>query len=447
MFQKEYMATNGRVGRLLSTGGIVTLSVLALVWSLSALPLPLVSISGKAVSIDAAAAEKPATQLSCITPEYTRTMKRVVLSLAQRDSTLKYHHNILKHMPEYADIELLVPRHNQEQIKDMLSGQSYAERVHIIPFDSKPSQGASILMVFPEEEKLKQVDLEDTKLIHKQGTMWAQDLFEVGVDRVGNSVLLIPDVHKAYHQTSLDNPDESNNVRVTRDNAFLMDLSNPITASRLLPLVFKGGNILSDHLNGRNIVFCGGDVLRTTRIVWLATTETRASDSRIIRTLKRSFNADEVIVLGKDRLQPARMYHLDQAMIILPGGIAGVARIVKDSTRQKPADPEILEAEEFLRETRTKLRSLGYQLFDVKVTEQNIMNCQHYINAIPYMDWRTGEKTLLMPVYSSQHTELDQKLIDENIAAFETLDYRVVEIPTDADQLNGGIHCLINVIE
>lgn len=52
-----------------------------------------------------------------------------------------------------------------------------------------------------------------------------------------------------------------------------------------------------------------------------------------------------------------------------------------------------------------------------------------------------------MPVFPDARTDLDRKLVERNAAAFESLGYRVVHVPTRADVLKGGIHCLVNVLE
>ncbi len=70
---------------------------------------------------------------------------------------------------------------------------------------------------------------------------------------------------------------------------------------------------------------------------------------------------------------------------------------------------------------------------------------QNHVNAIPYVDAQTGQKTVLMPVFP-ELTEFEIELEKKNIASFEALGYRVVTVPTKTDEIMGGIHCLTNVL-
>ena len=59
-------------------------------------------------------------------------------------------------------------------------------------------------------------------------------------------------------------------VNIQPDNLFLEKLFSENIYGMRTPLVFMGGNILVDQLNGTKIAFCGGDVLKKTQIVWQA---------------------------------------------------------------------------------------------------------------------------------------------------------------------------------
>ena len=85
-------------------------------------------------------------------------------------------------------------------------------------------------------------------------------------------------------------------------------------------------------------------------------------------------------------------------------------------------------------------------MVNIDTSVDNILNHQYYVNAIPYVDAVTGKRTLLMPVFSKGKNQLDKELISKNTAAFESLGYKVVHVPTKADKINGGIHCLLNVL-
>lgn len=105
------------------------------------------------------------------------------------------------------------------------------------------------------------------------------------------------------------------------------------------------------------------------------------------------------------------------------------------------------EVDLFLSELRSVLMRLGYRLVNIDTSAHNLLNHQHYVNAIPYVDAKTGQRTLLMPVFHSKQTPFERELVKKNTAVFESLGYKVVHVPTKADMINGGIHCLVNVLE
>ncbi len=376
-----------------------------------------------------------------LTPEYDRYMKRVVISLAQRDMTLRLHHGLLRQLPDYTEIIILVPEKNIEFIKADLEQRWYAKRVKFVTYDAKPKRDARFFILFPEKEKLIQVDA-GARPASRQGTIWAQDLFEVGHFPSGRPVLFTSVVHKYYYATE-DKP----GFRVTRDNLYLNNLASIEMDVVALPLAFKGGNILVDTRDGKRIIFCGEGVFRTTRTAWRSATEVQMTRSGFVKVVKDVLNADEVVLLPDKRLQPAQMYHLDQAMILLPDGIAAVARIIEDGSTRSPSSEDVAQTKRFLAGLRNILQGLGYQLAEIHISVDNLMNCQHYVNSVPYIDARTNKRMLLMPVFLNAQTDFDKEIITKNTETFQSLGYEVVHVETLADEVRGGIHCLINVLE
>ena len=59
----------------------------------------------------------------------------------------------------------------------------------------------------------------------------------------------------------------------------------------------------------------------------------------------------------------------------------------------------------------------------------------------------TGQRMLLMPVPKKKPTADENALIGKNISAFKSVGYDVLTVPSESIEFNGGIHCLINVIE
>lgn len=377
---------------------------------------------------------------SRMTPEYTRTLNKLVMSLSHKDFSLELQQTIIEHLPGYTEIIILTPLDHLDWVKNKIQSSTYGDRVTLIPYETPVLEETSYYLLFPEKEKLQRGDSVNRQVPGVLGTVWAQDLFEVTRNSIGRPLILTSAVHKYYFSP------KGNNGQVNRDNAYLRNLKTEDFNVQTVPLAFKGGNILFDELNGKKILFCGGDVLNTTRTVWQATNDKVLSDVQIIKMIKEIFNVDSVIMLGSEKIQPSLMYHLDQAILTLPGGLIGVARIVRDGKTER-MDKDVLAVERFLASARNELVGLGYKVIDIKMSVGNLKKYQHYVNSIPYVDKITGEKTILMPVFPAGQNDFDLKLVADNTRTFQEIGYRVVPVPTKANKLKGGIHCLVNVLE
>jgi hypothetical protein len=162
---------------------------------------------------------------------------------------------------------------------------------------------------------------------------------------------------------------------------------------------------------------------------------------------KEVLGADRGIVVSEDRLQPSQIYHLDQAVILLPHRVAAVARIIPTPRSGESDNREVRRARQFLSELRHTLGSLGYRLFDIDISPDNLTHCQHYVNALLYLNLRKNTRVIMMPILLKSQTDQDREIIARNAKTFKSLGYRVILIPTLADTLRGGIHCLVNVLE
>lgn len=371
--------------------------------------------------------------------EYNRRLERVVISLSVNDTTLNLHDSLIISFPEYTHILLLLPKSNLSVIARELQGKSYGGRTILVPFDTTYEKGRRTYLFFPEETKLLYGDTDDDMPI-PFGTVWAQDLFEIIVDKNGRKFMLLSDAHKWFISVG-----DRNNLNISGDNAYVNGLRAVGVDIKRSKLVFNGGNILIDQLGGKRLVFSGGDMLRKTKTVWKATWNSSPTELQIINMLKESFNADEVIIIGRNKVQPAVISHLDQAMIFLSNGTVAITNIVGEDPELPSEIKEIKEAKNFLAELRSTLSKLGYKIINIDTSVDNILKRQHYVNAIPYIDMKTNQKTLLMPVFSAG--PFGESLEKKNIAVFESIGYKVIRVSSKAYQNNGGIHCLVNVLE
>jgi hypothetical protein len=376
--------------------------------------------------------------------EYQHSLKKVVLSLSIGDTSLELQHNIMSYLPEYTEILLLTPDVLVDWVTRAVQGKPYSSRCRIVPFETVKIRDGRFFLVRPEKRQLVQLDAEGSNHARYSSTQWAQDLFEVMKRAGGETVLQISEVYKYYSSVA-----EKKNASVVADNGYLKEIS--IFDSEVVrgPLVFQGGNILYSEAMDRRTVFCGGDVLNKTRMVWSSLLGEELPDSRILAMIETIYGTDEVVIASVDagdRLQPELLYHLDQAMIPLEGGVIGVARVVGETPGEHAEDREEVLVSQFLENLRKKLSSSGFKIIDIDMTSNNLKRSQNYVNAIPFVDLTTQKKTLLMPVFSEQ-SDFEQEIVKKNIETFESVGYKVISVPTEADKGRGGIHCLVNVLE
>ncbi len=373
-----------------------------------------------------------------IVPEHERFLNEIVISLGPKEKSLDFHSDFLCLLPNYTKIFILLPESHMQSIEQKLIGQPYCQRTQLIGFDTKNYASGHAYLIFPEQNKLIDSGPVDNL---PRGSFWAQDLFEVATKPDGKHILLISDLHKWFISVDPNSP-----LNVISDNFFLSSLSSIDLEVKRLPLTFRGGNVLFDEFNGKKIVVCGGDVYRLTQTVWKSSRDSTPTEEQVSKMILKYFNVDDIVIVGKEEVQPSLMFHLDQAMVFLSKGIVGITNIVGKMNSAASDVKRIKEVEAFLSELRSKLSNLEYKLVNIDTSIHNVVNYQYYVNGVPYVDAITGQKTFIMPVYPSNQTEFEKELVRNNILTFEKLGYQVVPAPSKANELYGGIHCLSNVL-
>jgi len=383
-----------------------------------------------------------------IIPEYDRTMEKIVISLPTRNSlvpalSLDSHFQVLQYIPNYTQVMIILPEDRMEEIRTRFKTHPIQNKTMLRPFKIKTLDKGQFYLIFAENEKLVNSGLMENITIPK-GTVWAQDLFEPAKLSNGKNLLLMPETYKMFY--SDQGNDKEDTVNVQPDNLFLKRLLSENIDGLRTPLIFMGGNVLVDRINGIKIAFCGGDVFKDTQIVWRAYYEEKLNKEDFSEMVKNYLKVDKVYIIGReDKPQPSYMFHLDQTMILLPDGIAGVTNIIGTEPKQNIKD--INEIKSFLLETKSLLKKIGYKLIEIDTSIDGVLNHQFYINSIPYIDKVTGQRKLLMPVSIQKPTTEEKALIGKNISSFRSAGYDVVTVPSESTDFNGGIHCLINVIE
>jgi len=376
-----------------------------------------------------------------VIPEYRRHLSNIVISLNDK-SSLMQHSNFIRSLPDYTSLHVLVHAGNVEAARKDLEKLSRLGNSRLISYVPSVNTDANLYAVFPEKDKLIQMGPLSQEQI-PSGSIWAQDLFEPVRFSNNEQGILISDVHKWFvSASSLEGLDST---RAVPDNSYLGNLSESGFKVKRLPITFRGGNILFDELNGRKIAFVGGDVIRLTSTVWKSTKERTPSRNEIKMMIKDAFNVDQVVIAGEDISQPSLLFHLDQAMVVLASGVVGLTNIIEQPNVQDKDYAEIKEVVLFLDQLRKKLSRLGYQIVNIDTTIDNIRSFEYYANGIPYLNAETGRQHYYMPEFSGS-TSADKRIMQENASRISKLDYKVSFVKTNANSINGGLHCLYNIV-
>lgn len=370
-----------------------------------------------------------------IEPEYERKLERVVLSLPTGMKGLSYHRSIMESLPDYTEILMLLPQNKVDVISRDMAGLDQRGRIRLIPFGSRRLKDTSAYVLSSREQILKSVR-KDLSL--PSGSIWAQDLFEVVRDEAGMTSILTPSIHKWFVKTGKTwEPD------VLSDNEYVSKLLPLDFQTEKMPLTFKGGNVLIDNYMGRRIAFCGGDIIRDTILVSERTLGMTVTPDEVVEQLRHYLRVDDVVVVGEGN-QPRRMFHLDQAMVLFPHGVAGVTRIV--GNEEDLYNSEVYMVNELLTELRAKLTELGYRIVDIDATVDDVLNYRYYVNGVPYINKKANRREFLIPHFNSSGEKGNREVYERNVSAIEALGYRVIPVHTHANKRHGGIHCMVNVI-
>ena len=148
--------------------------------------------------------------------------------------------------------------------------------------------------------------------------------------------------------------------------------------------------------------------------------------------------ADEIVSFYPEVRQPCFMYHLDQAMVILPGKHVGIAKIIDVALSDQIQHKKIEEANLYLSKLRLQMKNMGYKILDIEMTPSNLLNFQHNVNVIPYIDAKTGRRSLLMPIFKSKGDDIEMVIAEKNKQAFESVGFTVIPVITKSHEFKGG---------
>lgn len=372
-------------------------------------------------------------------PEYERMLKRVVVSLDAAHPTLDLQEELLEKLPKYSDIVVLAPREQSEDLNKSLRYKSYGDRVTVVPFRSDWIDGGHLDFIVQESDSLRPEVVTDPLPI-QWGTLWAQDLFEVGWDTNDSLTVLTPPLHMAYWQR-----DRLNNCKPVSDIDYLYTLSSRGIAVKRLPFVFSGGNILTDTVDGRTIAFCGGDILRHTQAVRDRFPQMVAPPEQLPSLIREHLDVDDVLIAGY--VQPTLMFHLDQAMMLLGDrqvAVLSVTGPLPDDARRRRLVEDVMM---FTADLTMRLEERGYAIILMEATADDVLNYRLPANGIVFTHAETGARSVIFPVYSGRTAATYTITEQRNINRLTGAGLEVIPLFTRAFDLRGGPHCMINVLE
>jgi hypothetical protein len=125
-----------------------------------------------------------------ISPEYRRSLKKVLISLSHKEKTIELQASIINRLPSYTEILILAPQNNRVALKNYISHNYANRKIKLISFDTKLLTKVGFYLIFPEKDKLVELESVENTII-PSGSTWAQDLFEVSLNQKGETQLLV----------------------------------------------------------------------------------------------------------------------------------------------------------------------------------------------------------------------------------------------------------------
>ena len=355
-----------------------------------------------------------------VVPEYERALERVLISFPDAES---FHwtrnsgglapsnsrfiravfHDLLAAMPDYAEVSVVFRDRDRAAILDWnhLFETHRNLRLHAI------------------RRAIGELDL------------WSQDFGElIRID--GHERFLVSDI-----------PDDSmgaaHHMAETRRRiaASIFGEAKIVRAE----FVFEGGNLLFDRVDGRLRVLIGENDIRFSKDT-LRRQGVSISERTVAETISKQFGGAEVVVLHGRRTELLR--HIDQAMVLLRGGVAILATVDDDSQEARLLDGY-----------REQLESLRYRVLEIPHSGSDIERFRMSTNAVPFTHRDSGDDMVIFPVFPGEVREEAPAILSESdligkasaaYKAFRAARYHPLPVRDFAHVVGGNTHCITNVV-
>jgi agmatine/peptidylarginine deiminase len=156
---------------------------------------------------------------------------------------------------------------------------------------------------------------------------------------------------------------------------------------------------------------------------------------------KKAFGADDVLVLGEGKPQPAKIFHIDQAVFFPEEGVAILSDLKGDVEKEadKPREKRLKDVEDTLAVYEKQLRAAGFKIIKIPTTAAHVDNFQSYANSIPLTNG--GKTKIIMPSFPAS-TEIENEIR----SILQKNGYDVVFIEDKAYERKGNLHCLTGAL-
>ena len=333
--------------------------------------------------------------------EYGNSLREVALTLdqadVQDDQPLRRHLPVLKALPDYTNILLLVPTPQVEVVQAHLQQEHLALRTIVIPVQTQSLSTAA-----------------------ESSSRWIRDGMLVG-KLGGSSVIYAPIAHKRISDISAS------------ETAFLYELAFSRRIVLPLPLFIRGGNFVVAEADAGKYGFIGEDEILLNESAFLQSFGFKPPRHAFLEVLRLLSGTDEIVVLPNTR----NFFHINLALVALGNKTFGVIQPL-----DTPAEEDALA----LSRIRVTLADLGFTVAPVPSSAARIEAFRSSVNGVAFMNLNDRQPTVLLPRFPDEQLAVNgvtSALNDLIRAAYAPLGYRTVWIDDPSDNFKGNLQCIL----
>lgn len=366
-----------------------------------------------------------------VRPEYERYLEEVIMFIpgAYADPNEGYPYIItyldfFARLPSYTRVKIIAETRMEERIRRVLEETPISNRYDLLLVSDRDRRRAQYLDI------------------------WTQDFGEV-VWRDGKFLFLVPmEFPQGRREASYA---ERTMAIQTRDRKRILIEAFGATSVRETPFYFEGGNMTFDRAGNEMLrVFVGYNDIDKTVAAYEALGR-RITPQEIESLISREFGGAEVVVMG---VQPQSKYtfHLDQSFLLL------AKKTVVINKPAGSADNYTIQQQSFY---RAQLEGLGYTLFSIVHTQDDLAAYRSSVTAVPFVDRETNTRKVIFPVFEGETRQswdllgkTTEPLQPEDLLGkarraynvYERAGYEPLPIRETTSPQGSAIHCLTNVI-